>query len=113
MSVRGSSKYGLPPGLYRSGRGYCAKIWVDGIMEYVGWFKTVEAADVFARQCEENVALTRLRRRRGTVYCRRPPEKTYTRPWVALTPRPVRKVLGYYHTKWAAECALAAWLSTH
>jgi hypothetical protein len=90
------------PGTFRSSRNrWGMKVWIDGELHYLGTLPDRAAAADYVRLVESRYP-QRLRRRRGTVYRQRG-----RRNWVALGPRPQRRRLGSFATRWAAERALA------
>jgi hypothetical protein len=79
------------------------KVWIDGALHFLGALP--DRAEAAAYVClVESRYPQRLRRRRGTVY-------QYRGRWLALGPRPQRRRLGIFPTRWAAERALTEEIS--
>lgn len=93
-----------PPRTTEQTTRYVVSLRVRGVLRHVANFATVEAAR--ARELEELAKPERLLRRRGTV-CRDPRNHE---KFLAKGPRPRRKYLGVFPSKWAAEKALESFL---
>jgi hypothetical protein len=101
MPARGSSQYGLPPGVYRTsdGRHFGARVWIARLLHDLGCFNNPDDAAAVVRQVEERHP-NRLTRRRGYSI------SAHRGDWFLLRgPSPGRKCYGLFPTQWHAEQA--------
>ena len=98
------------PGAYKPATGlrWRAYVWIDGEQHDLGYFRSREEASAYTQLVESRYP-DRCKRRRGQLY--KDDTKHRSRPWRVMGPRPDRQRVGYYHTAWEAERALAEWLS--
>jgi hypothetical protein len=84
------------PGTFLSSKNrWGMKVYIDGELHYLGGMEDRAAAADYVRLVESRYP-NRCRRSRGTL-CR------HKEKWVVRTPRPERKQLGRFATRWEAE----------
>jgi hypothetical protein len=92
------------PGTFRSSRNrWGMKVYIDGELHYLGGLPDRAAAADYVRIVESRYP-NRLRRQRGSVYRRKRPGGGEC--WIAVGPRPERRRMGTFVTRWAAELEL-------
>lgn len=83
------------PGTYRDGSKWGLKVWLDGQLHYFGGWDDRAEASAYGRLVESRYP-DRLRRQRGTV-------AKAKQKWLLISPRPERRRIGLFETRWAAE----------